>query len=70
MTALQAALDLPCMEDCNGQWFEAALDLLRLNDINRYVFADALRNLLSKGRHKDRNIFHIGPENRGKTFLL
>ena len=70
MTALQAALDSPCVEDCNGQWFEAALDLLRLNDINRYVFADALRNLLSKGRHKDRNIFLIGPENTGKTFLL
>ena len=43
--------------------------LLRNNNINANVFAAALRDLLTNGRGKGRNIIY-GPTNSGKTTIL
>jgi len=59
-----------CVRDCEGQWFEMAMQVLRQNRVHPHVFAEALRNLLEKGRGKYRNLMIVGPGNCAKTFLL
>lgn len=59
-----------CARNCNGVWYTCALDILKRNKINKYVFADAIRELLEKGRGKGRNLFLLGPHTSGKTFLF
>jgi len=59
-----------CEEKCAGEWFKAAKEVLLSNDINSFVFSAAVRDLLTKGRGKYRNIMLVGPANCGKTFLL
>ncbi len=39
-------LDKPCVENGNGVWYECAREVLSNNDINIYVFADAMRRCL------------------------
>ena len=63
-------VDKDCVPQCGGEWLVCAKQVLRNNKIHPFVFADALRNLLVKGRGKYRNIFICGPANCGKTFLL
>ena len=63
-------LDKPCVENCNGIWYECAREVLSNNDINIYVFADAVRRCLCKGRRKLNNVMLTGPTNCGKSFLL
>ena len=57
-------------EGCDGKWLVAAREVLQLNQINSYVFADALRSAFRRGRDKFNNIFLYGGTNRGKSFLL
>ena len=52
------------------EWYECARQVLQLNSINPFVFADAMRQLLEHGRGKFRNLLIVGPANCGKTFLL
>ena len=59
-----------CVEKCEGKWYDSAKQLLRNNNINVYVFAAALRDLLTNGRGKGRNIIIYGPANSGKTSIL
>ena len=59
-----------CVAGCNGRWLEAAREVLRNNNINIYVFADALRQCIKVGRKKNNNIILTGPTNCGKTFLI
>ena len=59
-----------CADGCNGEWFACAREVLRNNSINAYVYADALRQCLDKGRKKNNNILLVGPTNCGKSFLL
>lgn len=62
---------IPCQtEGCNGQWFEMARHVLRLNRINAFVYADAMRTSFTRGREKFTNIFLHGGTNCGKSFLL
>ena len=56
-----------CVDGCDG---ECTTQVLRQNSIPPYVFAEALRDLLTKGRGEFRNILLLGPTNCGKTFLL
>ena len=70
LESLRTALSEECIPECQGLWLRCALDLLARNNINRYVYADAMRAALEKGRGKDRNIYLVGPGNTGKTFLL
>lgn len=70
---LQVVMDFThteCVNDCNGQWLTCAREVLRNNNINCYVFADAVRQCLVKGRQKHVNILLVGPTNCGKSFLL
>lgn len=59
-----------CIDNCNGVWLESAKELLFKNNINKYVFANALRQALIKGRCKRTNVMLVGPTNCGKSFLL
>ena len=62
--------DTACIEGCNGTWLVCARQVLKNNNINIYVFADALRECLKRGRKKNNNILLTGPTNCGKSFLL
>ena len=70
MDALRTASQSPCVPQCAGMWLKSALEILHFNDINKYAYADRMRDALQHGRGKDRNIFIMGPGNTGKTFLL
>lgn len=70
MELICKTLDMTCDEQCSGKWLTCALELLQLNRIEPNVFSTCLRELLLKGRGKDRNIFLVGPANCGKTFMF
>ena len=57
-----------CVEKYEGKWYDSVKQLLR--NINPYVFAAALRDLLTNGRGKGRNVVIYGPENSVKTSIL
>ena len=59
-----------CMEGCNGEWLVCAEQVLTQNKVHPVVYASALRDLLVKGRGKNRNIMIVGSVNCAKTFLL
>ena len=62
--------DKLCDKECNGEWLVCAREVLKNNNINAYVYANALFELLTDGRGKYRNIMIVGPANCAKTFLL
>ena len=70
MEKLNRLAEKECSAECNGQWFKCATEVLQWNNINKFVFSAAIRELLKKGRKKRLNIFLIGPSNCGKSFLL
>ena len=70
MDVIRNASTQPCTTGCNEEWYKCALEVLRNNSINKYVFAYCMRELISKGRGKGRNLILIGPANCGKTFLF
>ena len=59
-----------CIDGCEMEWYEGARQVLQLNDINPFVFADAMRHLLAHGRGRFCNVLIVGPANCGKSFLL
>ena len=59
-----------CAEGCNGSWLKYAEEVLTNNKLHSVVFGTAVRELLTLGRGKYRNIIIVGPSNCGKTFLL
>ena len=67
---LEEAANEPCQCEPVLQWKELAVQLLKNNGIAPESFANAMKELLHKGRGKYRNIMLTGPENCGKTFLL
>lgn len=67
---IKNALELPCADGCNQMWFQCAREVLINNNVNTYVFAAGVRELLRNGRGKYRNVMIIGPANCGKTFIL
>ena len=67
---LEKAKEGTCPDDCNGVWFDCAQEVLEWNRISHQSFAEAVTNLLEKGRGKLRNILLVGPANSAKTFLL
>ena len=70
MELLQEASTGECIEGCNGQWLRCALEILENNGVLQRVLAEAVRDLISKGHGKYRNIMIVAPANCGKTFLL
>ena len=67
---LQDASHAECVPGCKGNWLTCAEEVLRHNRVDIFEFAEAIHDLLEKGRGKFRNIMIIGPANCAKTFLL
>ena len=71
---MQIIQGVQCNESClcnnEGDWLRLAIETLSRNNINKYVFAHAIRDLLKKGRSKHRNIMIVGRSNCAKTFLF
>ena len=67
---LQDAYQHECTCDTYHEWHYCALQLLANNNISVDNFANCVKDLLTKGRGKFRNIMLTGPANCGKTFLL
>lgn len=59
-----------CRTGCNRMWLQCANEILVNNGIDKTKFAEALVELLTKGRGKHRNVMIVGPANCGKTFIL
>ena len=47
-----------------------ALETLRSNVVNKFEFADNVREFLRKGRGENCNLIITGPSNCGNTFIL
>ena len=67
---LRDARSAECVDGCNGEWIKCAREVLKNNKIHPVVFASALKDLLTKGRGKFRNVMLVGCSCSGKTFLL
>ena len=70
---LQKFVEDPCTKGCNGKWLQCGEQILLWNDVSRKAFseaAEAVINVLEKGRGKFRNIFLKGPANIAKRFLV
>jgi len=70
MQLLQDQLRQPCSRECSGEWLHCASEVLANNNVSKLEFANCVKELLTKGRGKYRNIMITGPANCGKTFLL
>ena len=70
METLRSFKDADCVDRCESIWYDLALDIFRRSAINKYVFADGVRELIEKGRARGRNVLILGPHAAGKTFLL
>ena len=69
MELLREAKEAPHKETCNGQWLEAATEVLQLNAVDVSQFAADIRDLLTHGRGKGRNIMICGESNCAKSFM-
>ena len=67
---LIGAKNSACVEGCNGDWLNCAVEILQRNGVSREFLANAVHELLPKGRGKYRNVTIVGPVNYGKTFIL
>ena len=70
MDILHEAKERECVATCQGKWFEAAIQVLRNQEIMPSVFCQAVYDALEKGRGKFRNVFLQGSSNCGKSFIL
>ena len=70
MEILRKCQSETCVDGCDMEWYECARQVLQLNSINPFVFADAMRQLIEHGRGKFCNLLIVDPANCGKTFLL
>ena len=67
---IQQCADGKCVSGCDGVWLKCATEVLINNHTHPVVSAEALRDLLERGRGKFRNVLIVGPANCAKTFLL
>ena len=67
---IQQCGDGECVSGCDGVWLKCTIVVLTNNCIHPVVFAEALRDLLEKGRGMFRNVLIVGPANCAKTFSL
>ena len=70
MKIIRETLQQECVEECFVNWCRRALEVLQWGNVESVAFASAMRELLTKGRGKFRNILIVKPANCGKTFLL
>ena len=67
---LKGARDGECVQNCSGQWWISAKEVLQGNGVDINYFGHCVHELLQKGRGKYRNLMIVGPANCAKTFLL
>ena len=70
MDVIRSQAEKECVDGCGGLWLECAIQVLEQNKVHPVIFAEAMRELLVKGRGKYRNVMIVGPANCAKTFLL
>ena len=59
-----------CVEGFSAQSLQCAKEVLLLNEIDTFHFVTNVKNLLTHGRGKDRNLIITEPANCAKTFML
>jgi hypothetical protein len=67
---LEEAREGECVTGCDEQWKYLALQTLERNNCSAKEFGNTIKNALTNGRGKGRNVMIIGPANCGKTFIL
>lgn len=67
---LKGARDGECVQNCSGQWWISAKEVLQGNGVDINYFGHHVHELLQKGRGKYRNLMIVGPANCAKKFLL
>ena len=70
MEILTEAFKSICPAGCNGLWLKCAREVLAKNGIDINEFANLVKESLTKGRGKHRNLMIVNPANCGKTFIL
>ena len=70
MEILNEAIQSECATACNGAWLQCATELLNENGVDIDMFANLVKECLTQGRGKHRNLMIVGPANCGKTFIL
>ena len=70
MEILNEAVQSECATACNGAWLQCATELLNENGVDIDMFANLVKECLTQGRGKHRNLMIVGPANCGKTFIL
>ena len=55
-----------CVSGCHDLWYYCAHQTLERNGIEKSSYTKAVKDLLDKGRSKNRNILIVGPTNCGK----
>ena len=70
MQILNEAVESDCTTACYGAWLQCATELLNKNGVDIEMFAQLVKECLTKGRGKHRNVMIVGPANCGKTFIL
>ena len=70
MEILTEAFKSICPAGCNGLWLKCAREVLAKNGIDINEFANLVKESLTKGRGKHRNLMIVGPANCGKMFIL
>ena len=70
MDLIGQTFNTSCVDGYEGVWYSNAIEVLANNKVHPIIFAAAVRELLTLGRGKNRNVLIVGPSNCGKTFLL
>ena len=70
MELMQEARMGECAPGCDGNWYDCAKEIHDKSGLTVEYFSEVVRELLIKGRGKNRNLMLTGPANCGKTFLL
>ena len=65
MIMMKKCSDEVWIEDCEGEWYCCAHEVLQHNRINTYVYADVVRDRLTCVRGNFRNMI-VGPSNCAK----
>ena len=66
MEIIREILQTECVEECSGNWYCCSVEVLKGNNVEEVAFAAAMRELLTEGRDKFRNILIIELVNCGK----
>ena len=59
-----------CVEGCSGQWLQCAKEVLLLTGIDTLQFVISIKDLLTHGKGKNRNLIINQPVSCAKTFML